>query len=117
MNWNFLTALLAMGQPPPPGTQQNPTAQMLHMLGMFAMMGFVFYFLLIRPQQKKQKAHDLLLKTLKNGDRVLTSGGIVGVVVGIKDKTVSLRSADTKLEVLKSAVSEVTERAADGNQA
>lgn len=117
MNCFAVTALLAMGQPPPPGTQQNPTGQMLHMLGMFAMMGFIFYFLLIRPQQKKQRDHDNLLKTLKAGDKVVTSGGVVGVVVGIKDKTVSLRSADTKLEILKSAVAEVTERASDGNQA
>lgn len=72
----------------------------------------VFYLILIRPQQKKAREHSELLKNLKPGDKVTTSGGLVGIVVTVKDKTVSIRSADTKLEVLKSAVNEVTERAA-----
>ena len=71
----------------------------------------VFYLVLIRPQQKKAKQHAELLKNIRTGDKVTTSGGLVGVVVGVKDRTVSLRSADTKVEVLKSAVTEVTERA------
>lgn len=75
----------------------------------------VFYFALIRPQQKKAKEHEVLLKTIKSGDKVVTSGGIVGVVVGLKDKTVSIRSADSKLEVLKGNVAEVLERAAAGS--
>lgn len=80
------------------------------------LMVLVFYFIFIRPQQKKAKDHNALLKTLKAGDKILTSGGIVGVVVGVKEKTVSLRSADTKLEILKSAVTEVTERGSEGGQ-
>ena len=78
------------------------------------LMVVVFFFVFIRPQQKKARDHDALLKTLKSGDKILTSGGIVGVVISVKEKTVSLRSADTKLEILKSAVTEVTERASDG---
>ena len=54
-----------------------------------------------------------MLKTLKPGDKIVTTSGIIGVVLTIKDKTVSLRSADTKLEVLKSAVAEVTERSGE----
>ena len=84
---------------------------MLQMVGTFAVMGVMFYFVLIRPQQKKAKDHALLLKALRPGDKIVTSGGILGVVVSVKDKTVAIRSADTKLEVLKSAVSEITERA------
>ncbi len=75
------------------------------------LMFVVFYFILIRPQQRKAKEHAELLKTLKPGDKILTSGGILGVVVSVKDKSVSIRSADTKLEVLKSAVTEITEKA------
>jgi len=71
----------------------------------------VFYLILIRPQQKKAREHSEMLKNLKPGDKVTTSGGLVGVVVSVKDRTVSLRSADTKIEVLKSAVNEITERA------
>ncbi|MDB6016114.1 MAG: preprotein translocase subunit YajC [Pedosphaera sp.] len=70
----------------------------------------VFYFIMIRPQAKKAKAHAALLNTLRPGDKVITSSGIVGTVVSVKDKSVALRSAETKLEVLKSAVSEITER-------
>lgn len=100
---------MAMG-PPPQGTQPNPTAQMLQMLGTILFFFVVMYFLMIRPQQRKARDHANLLKTLKAGDRVVTSGGVLGVVVSVKDKAVSIRSGDTKLEVLKTAVSEILER-------
>lgn len=101
--------------PPPAGTQANPKAEMIKMVSMIAVMGFVMYFVMIRPQRKRQKTLDALLKSIKPGDKVLTASGIVGVVVAVKEKTVSIRSADTKLEVLKSAVSEVTEKAGEGS--
>jgi preprotein translocase subunit YajC len=50
----------------------------------------IFYLLLIRPQQKKQKEHDELLKTVQKGDRVVTSGGLHGVVVGTSDDVVTV---------------------------
>jgi preprotein translocase subunit YajC len=56
------------------------------------------------------------LKALRAGDKVVTSSGIVGVVLSIKDKTVSIRSAETKLEILKTAVAEVTERPAETSE-
>ena len=98
--------------PPAQGGQTNPKAQMLQMLGTIVFFFIVMYFLMIRPQQKKARDHTLMLKALKAGDRVLTSGGVVGVVVSVKERTIALRSADTKLEVMKSAVSEILERAA-----
>jgi len=94
-----------------PGTQPNATGQMVQMLGMMAIMGFMFYFVLIRPQQKKAKEHAALLKTVKSGDKVVTSSGIVGTVVNVKDQIVSIRSSDSKLEVLISSVTEIKERA------
>ncbi|MHB8524378.1 MAG: preprotein translocase subunit YajC, partial [Limisphaerales bacterium] len=69
------------------------------------------------PQQRKAKEHTQLLKSLKAGDKVVTSGGVLGVVITVKDRSVSIRSADAKLEVLKSSVSEITERAAGANEA
>lgn len=75
----------------------------------------VFYFLLIRPQQKKAKDHAALLKTVRPGDKVVTSSGILGVVLTVKEKTLTLRSADTKLEITKSAIAEITERSGDTN--
>jgi preprotein translocase subunit YajC len=73
----------------------------------FVFLFLIMYVILIRPQQKKAKEHDALLKKLKVGDRVSTNGGIIGVVVGLKDNKVSIRSADSKLEMLKGAVTEV----------
>ncbi len=67
----------------------------------------VFYFLLIRPQQKKAKQQAELLKSIKSGDKVATSSGIIGIVISVKDNTVSLRSADSKLEVTKVSVIEI----------
>jgi len=54
----------------------------------------IFYFLLIRPQQKKSKEHKALLENLKKGDRIITSGGIIGTIVNIDDQLVNLEIAD-----------------------
>ena len=107
----FLAQAAPSGQPAdpaPPGLEQLLKGP----LPMLLCMGVVFYFILIRPQQKKAKDHDQLLKTLKPKDKVVTSGGVLGIVVSVQEKTITIRSADTKLEVLKSAVSDITERAA-----
>ena len=76
----------------------------------------VFYFVLIRPQQKKAKEHQQLLKTVKPGDKVVTSGGILGVIITVKEKTVTLRSADAKFEITKSAIAEITERSGEAGE-
>jgi len=69
----------------------------------------VFYFVLIRPQQKRAKQQALLVSSIKAGDKVVTTSGIVGVVINVKDKTVTLRSFDAKMEVTKSSVTEILE--------
>lgn len=92
-------------------TAPDPKAQMLQMVGMFVLMGVMFYFALFRPQQKKAKEHAALMKALKPRDEIVTSSGIVGVIVGVKEKTVTLRTEDTKIEVLRSAVAEIVKRA------
>ena len=98
----------AFSAPPPSGTESTAPGW----TGMLpiVLMVVIFYFLLIRPQQKKAKDHQALLKTVAHGDKVTTSSGIVGTVVGLKDHTVSIRSGDTKLEILKSAIAEITEK-------
>jgi len=70
----------------------------------------MFYFLMIAPNQKKQKKWQLMLSQLKNGDRVTTNGGIRGVIVSVKDDVVQLRVApdNIKLEFVKSAIATVT---------
>lgn len=67
--------------------------------------GFIFYFLLILPAQRRQKKTRQMLESLKSGDRVITSGGLLGTIVSLEDSIVVLRVADqVKLRLLKSAV-------------
>jgi len=110
MNLLNVAPLLAMGTPPAAGTQPDPRNQMLTTVGMLVIMVVMFYFVLIRPQSKKAKDHAELLKSVKPGDRIVTSGGVVAVVVTVKEKTLSIRSADSKFEITKSSVAEITER-------
>jgi preprotein translocase subunit YajC len=91
--------------------KKRPSGEMMKLVGMVAIMGLMMYFIVIRPQRTRQKALNNLMANLKAGDKILTASGIVGVVTGVKDKTVSIRSADSKLEVLKSTISEITEKA------
>jgi preprotein translocase subunit YajC len=69
----------------------------------------VFYFILIRPQQKRAKELAKLVSSIKAGDKVVTASGIIGTVITVKDRTVSLRSADAKMEVTKASVTEILE--------
>jgi preprotein translocase subunit YajC len=93
-----------------PALAPDQTGAQIKFLGMMAVFVIMMWVLMISPQRKKAKQLEAMLKTLKAGDKVVTTSGIIGVVISIKDRSVSLRSADTKLEVLKSAVAEVTER-------
>jgi preprotein translocase subunit YajC len=83
----------------------------LLMGGMVLMM----WLMIFRPQQKRAKELAAMLKNLRAGDKIVTSSGIVGVVLSLKDKTISIRSSDTKLEILKSAVAEVSERSGEAS--
>jgi preprotein translocase subunit YajC len=70
------------------------------------MMIAVFYFILIRPQQKKQKETEAWLKSLKKGDEVVTSGGVIGRISGLTDSTVTLEVQEkVRIKVLRSSVS------------
>jgi preprotein translocase subunit YajC len=84
--------------------QVNPLVQFFPWILIFA----IFYFLLIRPQQKKAKEQQEMLNNLKKGDKVLTSGGVYGVIVGIKPAVFELEVAeDVRIQLAKSAVSQV----------
>jgi preprotein translocase subunit YajC len=77
-----------------------------------ALLVFMFIFMM-SSQRKRARQQEQMLKTLKSGDKVSTTSGIIGTIVTVKDRSVSIRSEDSKLEVLKSAVTEVLERKAD----
>ena len=76
---------------------------------MMIVFGIIFYFILIRPQQKRAKEQKKMLEALKSGDEVVTAAGIVGTVITVKERTVSLRSGDAKFEVTKESVVAITE--------
>jgi preprotein translocase subunit YajC len=114
MDLNHLQLILALGAPAQPGQPQQPAWTSLVPL---VLLMVVFYFVLIRPQQKKTKQHAEMLKTVKPGDKVVTSGGLVGVVLTVKEKGgVTIRSADAKLEITRSAIAEITERAGEKSE-
>ena len=68
----------------------SPVAAILQMVLPLVLMGVVFYFMLIRPQRKKDKKVKEMLDNLKHGDRVTTIGGIYGTIMAIKDETITL---------------------------
>jgi preprotein translocase subunit YajC len=93
--------------------QGQQGGSLLSFFTMMAVIFAIFYFLLIAPARKKQRQHAEMLRSLKNGDRVITTGGVFGTVVGVTDQVVQLRIADqVKIEVAKNAVADLvtTER-------
>ena len=86
----------------------NSTAQMLQTLGTFGLVFVIFYFLIIRPQNKKQKEAKRMIEAVKKGDKVITAGGVHAVVFTVKEKTVILKvDENTKMEFSKSAIASV----------
>ena len=89
------------------GGATNPLGQMIaFMVMIFAIM----YFLMIRPQQKRDRQRREMLAALSKGDKVITNGGIYGTIVGLNEKTVVLKVSDdplTKIEFARGSVSQV----------
>lgn len=100
-----LTAMLAMAAPPGGGQGQgNWLSTLMPLVVIFA----IFYFLMIRPQQKQQKKHREMLGALKKGDKVVTRGGIMGTVYGIAENIVTLEVAENvRVKITRDAVSGV----------
>lgn len=86
-----------------PSAEANPLISFLPLVFIF----IIFYFLLIRPQQKRQDETRKMVENLKKGDRIITAGGIIGTITSIQNDYVVIKVGDneaTKMEVLKSAV-------------
>jgi preprotein translocase subunit YajC len=102
----MISTILFLAQQSAPAAP--PQADLLQTLLPFLFMGVLFYFLLIRPQQKKQKQHQQLLANLKTGDKVVTSGGIHGLIANVKETTFLLKVADNvKIEIDKGSISAI----------
>lgn len=88
----------------PQSTPVNPLINLFPLFFIF----IIFYFLLIRPQKTKEKEHQKMLANLNKNDEVVTSGGIHGTIVNVKDKTLILRVDDNvKIEIEKNCIAYV----------
>ncbi|HID97112.1 MAG TPA: preprotein translocase subunit YajC [Thermodesulfobacteriaceae bacterium] len=100
---NIASIAFAMG--PPPGGESgggNPIMAFLPLIIIFA----IFYFLMIKPQQKRAKEHRNFLDSLRRGDEVMTAGGIIGRISGLTEQVVTLEVADNvKIKVARSQIS------------
>ncbi len=100
MYLSYLTMLMAA----PQAEGQEPSSPLLTFLP-FVVIAVAFYFIFIRPQSKKQKEHEQMLSALQKGERVMTSGGLIGTVVGVGQDTITLRFGDNfKAEVGKAYI-------------
>jgi preprotein translocase subunit YajC len=103
--------LLFLAQAPPTAQPQgNP----LQMLVPFVLMAVIFYFLMIRPQRKRQQELQAQINSLKGGDTIITTGGIHGIVSSLQERTLTLKIADNvKIKIEKSSVASVAKRAGE----
>jgi preprotein translocase subunit YajC len=97
----------------PPAQNGDASSSMLSTLLMFAFIIGIFYFMIIRPQQKRQKEREKLLSALKKGDKVITSSGIYGTIAGLEEKTALVQIAENvKVKFERAAIASVVSEAA-----
>ena len=109
MNSFFLSLPLLMGAPQ--GGEGGGTSSLFSFLPLVAIIA-IFYFLILRPQNKKQKETQKMLSAVKKGDRVVTIGGIHGVIQNVRESTVIVKvDENTKLEFNRAAIASVSSQA------
>ena len=92
------------------GQASNPLLNLMPIILIF----IIFYFLLIRPQKKAQEDHKKMVASLKKNDEIITSAGIHGTVVNVKEHTITLKVDDNvKIEVQKGSVSTIKRKAGE----
>ncbi|MCX7973116.1 MAG: preprotein translocase subunit YajC [Candidatus Aminicenantes bacterium] len=107
MNLINLVQLMAQAQPP----SQAKGPGLLTALFPFIIVLVIFWLLLILPQQRRQKKHMQMVESLKPGDRIITTGGIFGTVMGVYPDRIELKiAANVKIDITKSAVAVILER-------
>ena len=101
---------IAMAAAPAGECATAPKGGMLQFMPIVFMVA-IFYFVMIRPQRRREKARQAMISAVKTGQRVLLTSGMIGEVTSVKEKTLLVRIAEqTKIEVLKSAVSQIIEK-------
>jgi len=100
----FADTVYAMGGAPQ-GTGGGGAGSLLSSFLPLILIFVIFYFLLIRPQSKKSKEHRTMLENLKKGDKIITSGGIYGVIEGIETNTITIKIAENvRIKVSRSSI-------------
>jgi preprotein translocase subunit YajC len=101
---SFVLPLYAQAAAAAPAAGPSPLSSFVPLILIFV----IFYFLLILPQQKRDKEHKKMVNALKKDDYVLTSAGIYGTIVSVKPDTVELKiDENTKIVILKTAINQV----------
>ena len=104
---------IAMAPPPGANGTQGQSSPVFT-IGWMVFMVAIFYFVMIRPQRRREKERKALIEAVKSGDRVLLASGIIGEIANVKEKTLIVRIAEkTKVEVLKTAVAQVLDDEGD----
>ncbi len=90
----------------------NTTASLLMTVGMLVLLGLVFYFLMWRPQKKQQRETDAMRNSVERGDVITTIGGIVGLVIVVKDNDILLETSGdkTRIQIQKWAVRSIEKK-------
>ncbi|MBI2204768.1 MAG: preprotein translocase subunit YajC [Candidatus Rokubacteria bacterium] len=108
-------AELAFAQSPG-GSSGGGTGAIMTQIAFFGAIFAIFYFLLIRPQQKQRRERESMLTAVKKGDRIVTTGGLHGTVMNLSEQTVTLRVTDgVKLEFDRSAIGRIVEKTSGGD--
>ena len=103
-----MNLLIAMA---PQGGSGAGGGSMVSTFVMFGAIFLIFYFMIIRPQQKRAKEREELLSSIEKGDKVITSGGVHGTVAGVEEKTILLQvTENVKLKIERSAISTILNR-------
>ncbi|MDF7797936.1 preprotein translocase subunit YajC [Pontiellaceae bacterium B1224] len=106
---NLLPLTIAQAEAAPAATtgQSSPFG----MIGMMAILFAIMYFMMIRPQKRKEKERKEMINAVKSGERVLLTSGIIGEIVNVKESTLVVRIAEnTKIECVRAAISQVLEK-------
>jgi preprotein translocase subunit YajC len=105
---NMVWTILAMA--PPAGGEGQAQQSPAFLIGWFVIIMAIFYILMIRPQQKREKQRRSMLEAVKTGDRIVFAG-MIGMVTNVKEKTLMVKIADgVKVEVLRGAVSRILDK-------
>ncbi len=103
-----LAVFLAMAAPPQGGQGGGGSGAFLLNMVFLGVVFLIFYLLLIRPQQRRQKQHQEMIKALKKGDRILTTGGLFAQVLNVKeDRVVATIAENVKVEIARQYVAQV----------